>query len=227
VSSAGRVIATGRDTEILEHGPGRVLRRPRVPRSLVAEAGLMRWVAGHGYPCPEVFDVGDEGLVMARIDGVSMLDDLGAHPWRVRTHATLLADLHGWLHRLPVPPGLAQPFGPGPALLHADLHPGNIMLSADGPIVIDWSNAAQGPAGADMAVTWLLMAAGQTESSPLERLAVPALRRILVRTFLRTAGRERAAASLAAVLERRRQDPNLSAHELETMRRIVERHGPG
>ncbi|HEY5154292.1 MAG TPA: phosphotransferase [Acidimicrobiales bacterium] len=227
MSSADRVIAAGRDTEIVDHGPGRVLRRPRVPRSMEAEGHIMAWVTDHGYPCPEVFEVGEEGLVMARVDGVSMLDDLVAHPWRVRSHATLLADLHGWLHRLPVPSGLAEPFGPGAALLHGDLHPGNVMLAADGPMVIDWTNAVRGPAGADVAVTWLLMAAGQVETSAVERLAVLALRRILVRSFLRTAGPAEATRALDAVFAHRRGDANLSPDELEAMRRIVAHHRPG
>ena len=226
MEGSGRVIAAGRDTEIVDYGPGLVLRRPRVPRSLAAEAEVMRWVVAHGYPCPAAIDLVDDGLVIARVSGVSMLDDLVAHPWRVRAHATLLADLHGWLHRLPVPPGLPQPFGPGPTLLHGDLHPGNVLLSPDGPVVIDWTNAGQGPAGADVAVSWLLMAAGQVEASPIERVAVTALRQILVRTFLHVAGRDQAAACLAAVLEYRRHDTNLSGDELEAMRRIVAHHGP-
>jgi hypothetical protein len=193
---------------------------------MVGEAELMRWVVDHGFPCPAVVDVGDEGLVMARIDGVSMLDDLVAHPWRVRSHATLLADLHGWLHRLPAPPGLRESFGPGPALLHGDLHPGNVLLGPDGPVVIDWTNAVQGPPGADVAVTWLLLAAGQTDTSPVEWVLVTTLRRVLVRSFLHAAGRDAAVASLSAALEYRSHDANLSPGELEVMRRIVAHNGP-
>jgi len=227
VTTSDRVIAEGRDTEILDHGPGLVLRRPKIPRSMEAEAEIMRWVVAHGYPCPEVVEVGTDGLVMTRVEGMSMLDDLVAHPWRVRSHATLLADLHGWLHRLPAPPGLPAHFGPGPALLHGDLHPGNVLLGPDGPMVIDWTNVAQGPPGADVAVTWLLMAAGQVETSLVERVLVTGLRRILVRSFLHTAGRNAAAASLVAVLEYRRHDQNLSPGELEAMGRIVAHNSPG
>lgn len=43
-----------------------------------------------------MFDLSDDGrdLVMGRVDGVTMLDDLGDHPWRLRRHAHTLADLH-------------------------------------------------------------------------------------------------------------------------------------
>src|SRR3954471_11221699 len=73
---AGPVIAEGRDTEIVTFGPDRVLRRPKRPRPLDGEAAVMGWVLDHGYPCPRVFEVRPEGLVMERIEGVSMLDDL-------------------------------------------------------------------------------------------------------------------------------------------------------
>lgn len=39
---AGPKIAEGRDSEIFEHGPGKVLRVARDGRSLVAEAEIMR-----------------------------------------------------------------------------------------------------------------------------------------------------------------------------------------
>ena len=68
VSGSGEVIAEGRDTEIIDYGPGLVLRRPRVPRSMAAEAEIMRWVVAHGYPCPAAVEVVDEGLVIARVD---------------------------------------------------------------------------------------------------------------------------------------------------------------
>jgi aminoglycoside phosphotransferase (APT) family kinase protein len=220
------VIAQGRDTEILAHGPGLVLRRPFRPRSLAGEAAVMEWVVAHGYPCPRAVELLPEGLVIERIEGVTMLDDLLAHPWRLRSHATLLADLHGWLHRLPVPDGLAEPFGPGTSLVHGDLHPGNVMLTAGGPVVIDWTNAVRGPAAADVAVTWLLMAGAAAPSSGVERLFVGAFRRILVRTFLRAAGRDAAAAALPAALAHRMQDKNLSPAELATMERIVAAEAP-
>jgi aminoglycoside phosphotransferase (APT) family kinase protein len=234
----GDVIAAGRDTEIVDHGPGLVLRRPMVARPMHREAAVMRWVHDQGYPCPTVHEVLDEGLVMDRIVGVSMLDDLVAHPYRLRAHATLLADLHGWLHCLPVPdpaaggdegdgllPELPNFFGPGPSLLHGDLHPGNILLTADGPVVIDWTNASVGPAGADVAVTWLLIGAAQPPTGRIERLLVTALRKLFVRAFLGATDRDAAAGCLSVALEHRCRDANLSREELAAMDRLVARQG--
>jgi aminoglycoside phosphotransferase (APT) family kinase protein len=221
----GAVIAQGRDTEIVDLGDGLVLRRPMVPRSMAREAAVMRWAHDRGYPCPTAHEVVDDGLIMDRIVGVSMLDELVRRPNHLRRHATLLADLHGWLHRLPAPPELEQPFGPGTSLLHGDLHPGNVLLTADGPLVIDWTNASAGPAGADVAVTWLLLAAADAPSSRLEQLLVAQLRGIFVRSFLRAAGRDAAAPYLAAAVAHRRRDPHLSPAELDAMDRLVSRHG--
>ncbi len=227
MASFGQVIAEGRDTEILDHGPGLVLRRPRVPRSLAGEAQVMEWVRAQGYPCPAVVEVVDDGMIMERIEGRSMLDELMAHPWRLRSQATLLADLHGWLHRLVVPVELRgllpQPYGPGPTPLHLDLHPGNVMLGPQGPVVIDWSNAAVGPGAVDVAEAWLLMAAAGLPGSAIDRVTTAVFRPLLVRAFLHDTDRAAAAQWLPAVLARRRHDPNLSEQELSGMARVVDR----
>lgn len=53
----------------------------------------------------------------------------------------------GALERLPV----------GGALCHGDLHPGNVLISARGPLVIDWDNVSAGPPAADIARSLLLI----------------------------------------------------------------------
>ncbi|HEV8064616.1 MAG TPA: phosphotransferase, partial [Acidimicrobiales bacterium] len=157
----GPLLASGRDSDVFEFEHGRVLRRAKHRRSMAREARIMEYARSAGYPVPEVFELSDDGsdLVMERIDGPSMLKDLEAHPWRMRQHAALLASLHDQLHSIPAPEWLQDgPGSPGESLLHLDLHPLNVMLSKGGPMVIDWPNAARGQGGADVAVTWLLMA---------------------------------------------------------------------
>ena len=51
-------------------------------------------------------------------------------------------------------PGSARPT----VVLHLDFHPFNIMLTADGPVVFDWTNAALGPPAADVALAWVIAA---------------------------------------------------------------------
>lgn len=45
----------------------------------------------------------------------------------------------------------------GAALLHGDFHPGNVLMSKDGPVVIDWFDAAIGHPIADVVRTSILL----------------------------------------------------------------------
>jgi aminoglycoside phosphotransferase (APT) family kinase protein len=223
-----RVIASGRDAEMVDLGRGRLLRRPRVARSLEGEAVVMRLARAAGYPVPEVVEVRPDGMVMERVDGPTMLEDLGAHPWRVGRHARTLADLHHRLHAIPAEDGLPAPFGSpaaGDVLVHGDLHPANVLLAGDGPVVIDWSNAGRGPAGADVADAWLLLASAEAPGDRMLRVLVLALRARFLAAFLRRAGRAEAAPHLAAAVRRRIADANLSQAEKAAMERIAATHG--
>jgi aminoglycoside phosphotransferase (APT) family kinase protein len=224
----GHVIASGRDAEMVDLGGGRLLRRPRVPRPLDGEAVVMRLARAAGYPVPEVHEVRPDGMVMERVDGPTMLDDLAAHPWRVGRHARTLADLHRRLHAVPADDALPARLGPpepSDVLVHGDLHPANVLLSRNGPVVIDWSNAGRGPAGADVADAWLLLATAEAPVGLLMRVVVTALRARFLDEFLRRAGREEAARHLTAAARRRTADPNLSETEKTAMRRLAAAHG--
>lgn len=48
----------------------------------------------------------------------------------------------------------------GAALLHGDLHPGNVLLGSNGPVVIDWFDAAIGHPIADVVRSSLLLRLG-------------------------------------------------------------------
>jgi hypothetical protein len=58
--------------------------------------------------------------------------------------------------------GLAMP----DALIHGDLHPGNVVLGPDGPMVIDWSDGAVGHSFIDLP-TFLLRVDGRTRREGL------------------------------------------------------------
>jgi aminoglycoside phosphotransferase (APT) family kinase protein len=49
-----------------------------------------------------------------------------------------------------------------PRLCHGDLHPSNILLARDGPVVVDWFDASRGDPVADVARTSLLLGDGAT-----------------------------------------------------------------
>ena len=108
-------------------------------------------------------------------------------------------------------------------IAHLDLHPDNVVLTVDGPVVIDWSNAAVGVSGLDAANTWLTLAAGQPDGSAMMRSFVAAGRRFFVRRFVAATDRDAAVTQLPAALDLRLRDPNLSVDERATMQALVDR----
>jgi aminoglycoside phosphotransferase (APT) family kinase protein len=180
----GELIGRGRAADVYALDAGRVLRRYRTPYLCTAEAELMRYLRQAGYPVPEVFDVDGPDLVMERLEGPDMLAALARRPWQAARYARLLAGLHDRLHQLAAPAGLRRPYGAGDRVMHLDLHPGNVMLTADGPVVIDWSNASAGPPGADVAMTIVIMACSEVDKlPPWIRPAVAGLRRVFLSQF--------------------------------------------
>jgi aminoglycoside phosphotransferase (APT) family kinase protein len=153
-----RLVGMGRSAEVYEHGSGQVLRRYREPRDTEREVAAMEHARAHGFPVPGARALSDTDIVMERVTGPTMLDDLVRRPWRMAAHAATLARLHHELHAIAAPAWLPEPVGSGGSLLHLDLHPDNVMLSPGGPVVIDWPNAARGPGQADVAHTWLVLA---------------------------------------------------------------------
>ncbi|PYN28501.1 MAG: hypothetical protein DMD76_04835 [Candidatus Rokuibacteriota bacterium] len=139
----GPLLASGRDADIFAYGRDLVVRRSRRGRSMEREARIMRYVARHGYPAPRVEDVRANGseLVMERIDGPTMLEVLSKRPWTLRRNAGRLAMLHHRLHEISAPDWLERVFGGGDRVIHLDLHPLNVILSPQGPRLIDWTNA--------------------------------------------------------------------------------------
>lgn len=217
----GPKIAEGRDSEIFEHGAGRVLRVARDGRSLEAEAEIMRHVRSHGYPCPEVHDAGDGYLVMDRLEGPTMMEAVGRPPFPLRRSGHLLADLHQRLHQIPAPPDIRVAPLPGERLLHRDLHPLNVMMTPDGPMVIDWANASAGDPAFDVADTWVLFVCGTAPTSGIDRWIVPIGRRVLLRSFLSRVDTAAARRAIPAAVEHRLTDPNMSDEERARMRDLA------
>jgi tRNA A-37 threonylcarbamoyl transferase component Bud32 len=210
-SSPGALIARGSDADVFAIDENRVLRRYRwrpVPESEVA---IMRYVRDRGYPAPRVFDVSGPDLVLERVGGPTMLEDLGRRPWRARTHALTLARLHRELHAVSPPDALR---GAGSSILHLDLHPANVMLTARGPVVIDWANAARGDAPLDVALTAVVLA-GAPLGPPLSWL-----RDRLVRAFLGEFAPLEWRVSLDRAVAYRRADGNVSDKEKDRLTRI-------
>src|SRR5689334_528528 len=140
-----------------------------------------------GAPAPAVFDTvewnGRFGIVCERVRGTSMLDELLRGALDATACGRMLARWQLHLHRLSAPSlpaqseRLAQDIAVAPIgeparsvarerlarlstdtrLCHGDFHPGNIVLSADGPVFVDWYDATRGAPLADAAQTSLLL----------------------------------------------------------------------
>src|SRR4051812_20939199 len=182
----------------------------------------MAYVRSHRYPCPEVFDAGDGYLVMQRLDGPTLLGY--AMPLHIRRSALVLAGLHEQLHAIPAPDWLPKAPIPGDAVLHRDLHPLNVLMTHDGPVVIDWANAARGDASYDVADTWTVFACAEaSDLPPHERLLAPLARRMFLRAFLGALDSDSARRAIPAVVEHRRNDRNMSPAEVARMAKLADR----
>ena len=219
------MLASGRDADIYEYGPRSVLRRSRQGRSMVPEARIMEYARANGFPVPAVEEISDDGsdMVMERIDGADMFMSLTKRPWTISRQGRLLAGLHDRLHEIPAPNWLADaPFGDGDRLLHLDLHPLNVILSSKGPVVIDWTNARRGDPAADVALTWVLIAAGEAPSSRIVSAIAERARSVLVQSFLRSFDTDEVTRCLSDVVTWKVRDPHMSVAEQAGMWKVVE-----
>jgi aminoglycoside phosphotransferase (APT) family kinase protein len=218
-------LATGRDSDIFEYGPGLVLRRSREGHSMADEARTMAFMREQGYPVPAVDELSDDGfeLVMERIEGVTMVEAIGKAPWTVRRQGATLADLHRRLHEIEAPDFLpTAPVGSGTKVLHLDLHPLNVMIGPKGAFVIDWPNARRGDPDVDVGLAWVLMAAGQIPGGGLRARVMGLGRSLLVNSFLAPFDRRAVSRLLPQLVEMKVQDPHMSAAEVAGMWNVVQ-----
>ena len=222
------LIGRGRAADVFDLGGGRVLRRYRTPHPGVTEreAIAMRHLRAHGAPVPEVFSAEGDEIVMQRLEGRSMLETLKAKPWTARSIGRQLAELQRRIHAVPAGDLALPRLGEGDSLLHFDLHPDNVMLTPDGPVVIDWSNVVVGDPVADVMFSWMIMVTSVPDDVP--RLLLPALRLIrhqLTDGFIgETVIDNHARHWIADVCERRLKDPNCRPAEQVAVRTFAAQH---
>lgn len=166
-----------------------------------AEAAKTRAARATGAPAPEVLGTvdidGRHGIVFEHVEGDSLIDEIVFEPLRLTSFAKVFVDVHQQIlssdsEDLPLvtdvlrrkiraadlPAAIrnaaievvaAAP--DGSAVLHGDYHPGNVIMAPPGPVVIDWVDAARGPASADVARTLLLLSTATSgEGTPNRRM---------------------------------------------------------
>lgn len=158
----------------------------------------------------EIIEVnGRRGLIYERLDGTSMLQDMNAHPWMILKHARTLAELQVKINQQSIEGlpsyrerleydirkvsllsaevrekvlALLNGLPEGNKLCHGDYHPGNVLLTPRGPVVIDWMTACCGSPWADLARTDMILSIGAKAAGK----QVHPLLRLVIRLFART-----------------------------------------
>jgi len=202
------LLARGREADVFDRGDGTVLRRYRERDVPPHEVRAMRYARSHGYPVPEVIAVSGRDLVLDRITGPTMQEVLLSEAGSLSDNAAQLAELHHRLHRIAGPEWLPSR-GDGDRLLHLDLHPKNVILDSSGPVVIDWANAARGPAALDPALAIAVFVTAKANVGPNERMAIDAF----IDAFASHFAEADLDAALPLALDLRRADHNVTDSE--------------
>ncbi|MGE0600463.1 MAG: phosphotransferase family protein [Dehalococcoidia bacterium] len=185
VGRAAEVFEWGDDAVVkvlLEEGPLSLLYSDETSQRAAFDAGLpvpavRETLLIDGHPA----------LVMDRVEGIDGLSAAEAKPWRIWKIGRDIGELHRRLNEVPAPAGLPRvkdrlarrlesPAVPpsarqrlrslldsmpeGDRLCHLDFHPGNVIESVDGPVVIDLANASSGEPTVDYVRSQLLFSVG-------------------------------------------------------------------
>ena len=127
----------------------------------------------------EVTLEGRFGIVLSRFDGPTLLQAYRTGAVTFEQAGAILAALAISVHKTPPPPdvlslhdhidgslrlnggtlpkhfatgilSLIERLSPGDGLCHGDLHPDNVIMTAGGPRIIDWTGAIRAPAALDL-----------------------------------------------------------------------------
>ncbi|SER27598.1 tRNA A-37 threonylcarbamoyl transferase component Bud32 [Lentzea xinjiangensis] len=205
-------LASGQDSDVFIRSDGLLVKRTRTGRDLRREAEMMTYLSGYGIPVPRVHDVTADELVMQYVPGPRMSEEIGRRPWLAGHLGRELADLHRRLDAIAAPDFLS---GEG-HLLHLDLHPGNVVLGPEGPVVLDWASATKGDRRLDVALSWVSLAVARL--APVKKLT----RWRFLRSFMANVDPKAVEAIPEAArirLERHDRDPR----EREALRKLMDR----
>lgn len=211
------LINIGSEWELRHYGPDQVVRTSTHELDLSREAEALEILADAGFPVPNLTKrLSKSSLVIERIDGPTMLEDLIARPWTLSRHAKNLARLHRALGKINAPPDWER-VSQGDSIVHLDLHPAAIKMRSGRPVVLNWYRAARGSPAFDAAVTYVILRTAQSDNGRLGRLLVSSLRKRFAKIFIKEFGAEEVLACVREAAELRLLDVNLSSNEREAV----------
>ena len=208
----GEKIGEGAFADVHVWASGQVVKlfKAGVPRRLGGyEARITHAIFAAGAPAADVLgevDVeGRFGLVLARLDGPTLLQLSRSGALTFEQTGAILAAACLSVHRTPPPPNVPslrdgmegalqfqrgmlpkhiatailsriERLPPENGLCHCDLNPGNVIMTADGPRIIDWSGAVRAPAALDLACCHIVLSelAPEVADNPARPRAVNA-----------------------------------------------------
>jgi uncharacterized protein (TIGR02172 family) len=186
---------------------------------IIAEYEATRKINNLGLPSAICYDLiqhnGRYGIVLDKINGVTMMKYMRKYPMVTMEQAKKLAQLHASIHTIQNP-NLSQNIDllrqcidavnlipdtdknkiykylkvlpAGNSLCHGDFHPENILLSNQKHFIIDWMKATQGNSCSDVARTDLLLRNGVSANKKIgiEQIIIDIIRRKFADTYLNT-----------------------------------------
>ena len=186
------LVARGGQAGIYDFGNDRVLRVPSLPRDfdrIRYEYQIYTMLNHSETPVPKVYDLleadGVPMIVMERLHGHTMMDEIKKHPFRAKAKSAELARLQNELLNIHVSAPvrdikasarycvgasgrlsdtvkarvieILDLLPDGDSLCHGDFHPGNIICQNGDNYIIDWSGASRGDYHCDIAHTYILL----------------------------------------------------------------------
>jgi uncharacterized protein (TIGR02172 family) len=189
-----RLIGQGRTAEIFEINKDKVVKlfRKEFPLSLIEnEFKISKKLRNENLPIPNVFELtkieNRTGIIYERIDGKTMMEIISKNPWRTKTEARRLAELHKSI-QIPIESVIPSQdslirsniqenellseriktnlidyldkLPQDKILCHGDFHPDNVIISKNKFFIIDWMSATLGNPLSDVARTSVIFKFG-------------------------------------------------------------------
>jgi aminoglycoside phosphotransferase (APT) family kinase protein len=223
----GGLLGSGRSADVFAIDDHWVLRRYRDGGDVTAEAAVTAYLAEHGYPVPRLRDPAGAGagstvprtdLVMQRLHGPSLLQALLQGMITAEEAGAELARLLHHLHSVPA----RVATDPANRILHLDLHPDNVMLTSERPVVIDWRNTEEGPPGLDWGMSALILAQVAAGNTALAAPARAVLASLLTHLDPAISLGNTDSGCLAEAKKRRAADPSMDESETHLLDEAME-----